>query len=84
MRLYTRQNEVMLQGHLNNSGTIKENQYRFDTTEPSMKKRGYIAKDCWFKEKYKSCYNYRKYNAKRRECLKSKQFGLGNFNFSNQ
>jgi hypothetical protein len=44
-----------------------------------MKKKGYIAKDCWFNEKHRRCYNCGEYNHKRRECLKSKQFGLGNF-----
>jgi hypothetical protein len=45
-----------------------------------MKKRGHVAKDCWFEKKHWRCYNFGEYDHKRRECLKSKQFSLGNFN----
>jgi hypothetical protein len=35
----------------------KGKQSRIDTTEPTMKKRGHIAKDCWFKKKHRRCCN---------------------------
>jgi hypothetical protein len=49
----------------------------------TCKKRGHMVKNYWFQKKHQRCFNCGKYNHKRSECLKSRQFGAGNFNLQN-